>query len=181
MNTTVLSSTLLLTVLLAIGLIFFIKASVKDRTQVITLITEQPEESLLEQLQQYFSQRAYRVAAVDAAQHQVVYEGLVRPSLFLAIFLTLLAGTGILCLSLVLSLLLPNFRNVLPGLTILAPIAGIFYWQKAKRPEKVSFRIELTAEEIDKSQSLLTVIAHRDELMELQRVLGLKQVEVESA
>ena len=105
MDTTILSSTFLLTLLLAVGLFFFIRASVKDRTQQVQLIASEPEESLLARLQHYFEQRAYRVADVDAATRQVIFQGFVRPSWFLAIFLTVLAACGILCLSLVLSFL----------------------------------------------------------------------------
>jgi len=114
-NTAVLSSTFLLTLLLAVGLLFFIRASVKDRIQQVQLIAEEPEESLLSRLQQYFDQRAYRVAAVDAATNQVIFQGFVRPSWFLAIFLTVLAACGILCLSLVLSMLYPTFASFFSG------------------------------------------------------------------
>ncbi len=68
MNTAVLPSTFVLTLLLAVGLFFFIKASVKDRTEQVKLSSDSAQESLLTQLQQYFSDRAYRVAAVDANQ-----------------------------------------------------------------------------------------------------------------
>ncbi|MEQ8754914.1 MAG: cofactor assembly of complex C subunit B, partial [Coleofasciculus sp. G1-WW12-02] len=43
MSTPILSSTFLLTLLLAVGLFFFIRASVKDRTQKVQLIAQEPE------------------------------------------------------------------------------------------------------------------------------------------
>lgn len=174
MNTTILSSTLLLTILLAIGLFFFIRASVKDRTQQVQLISTEPEESLLTQLQQYFDQRAYQVAAVDAATNQVTFQGFVRPSWFLAIFLTLLAACGILCLSLVLSILYPTLTSVFMGLVLLAPIAGVFYWKKAGRIEQVFLKVEALPTQDTIPQNLITVTAHRDELQELQQALKLK-------
>lgn len=174
MTTTILSSTFLLTLLLAVGLFFFIRASVKDRTQQVKLITQEPEESLLMRLQQYFDQRAYRIAAVDAANNQVIFQGIVRPSLFLAIFLTGLAAVGILCLSLVLSFLYPTFTNVFLGLVLLAPAAGIFYWKKAERSEQVSLKVDTVLTQGTGTQSLITVTAHRDELQELQQALKLK-------
>ena len=174
MNTTILASTFLLTLLLAVGLFFFIRASVKDRTQQVKLIAEEPEESLLNQLQQYFDQRAYRVAAVDAATNQVIFQGVVRPSWFLAIFLTVLAALGILCLSLVLSLLYPTLTSVFLGLVILAPAAGVFYWKKAERTEQVSLKVETLPTQESNKQSLITVTAHRDELLTLQQALKLK-------
>lgn len=173
-NTTILSSTFLLTLLLAVGLFFFIRASVKDRTQQVKLIAEEPEESLLTRLQQYFDQRAYRVAAVEAATNQVIFQGFVRPSLLLAIFLTLLAACGILCLSLVFSYVYPMLTSVFLGLVLLAPAAGVFYWKKAGRSEQVVLKIEALPNQSTGTQSLITVTAHRDELLELQRVLRLK-------
>lgn len=178
MQTSVLVSTALLTALLSVGLFFFIRASAKDRTEVTKLLAEQQGEPLLERLQQYFSERAYRLQSVDATTNQVVYEGTVRPSLFLAIFLTLLAAVGILCLALVLSLLFPSASQFLPALVILAPAAGVFYWHKAGRPEQVALQVEFLREQ-PSPQSLLTVTAHRDEVAELRQSLGLKLVEAE--
>lgn len=100
MNTATLPSLFVITLLLAVGLFFFIRASVKDRIEQVKLTAQESEESLLTLLQQYFEQRAYRVAAVDAAINQVTFQGFVQPSWFMAIFLTLLAACGTLCLSL---------------------------------------------------------------------------------
>jgi len=177
MDTAVLPSTLLLTVLLSIGLMFFIRASTKDRTETVKLVSEQAEASLMPQIQQYFAQRSYQVAAIDPVQNQVTFEGLVRPSWFLAVFLTLLAAAGILCLSLVLSLLFPSSGQVFLGLLLLAPVAGVFYWQGAARPEKVSLKLETINSEQQSSGSKITVIAHRDELHELQKALELTKSE----
>lgn len=176
MDIPVLSSTVLLTLLLSVGLFFFIRASTKDRIQVVKLVTEQPEESLLEQLQTYFTERAYRIAAVDSTANQVTFEGFVRPSIFLAVFLTLLAAVGLLCLALVLALLFPDWANILPVLAVFSPIAGIFYWRKSARPEQVRLQVAKLQSQ-DESMQLLTVTAHRDELAELQRSLNLKPLE----
>lgn len=176
MNTAILSSTFLLTLLLAVGLFFFIRASVKDRIQQVQLIAEEPEESLLTRLQYYFDQRAYRVAAVDAATNQIIFQGFVRPSWFLAIFLTVLAACGILCLSLVLSMLYPSFGTVFLGLVLLAPGAGVFYWKKAGRSEQVFLKVEAVPTQESGIRSLITVTAHRDELAELQQALKLKSL-----
>ncbi|MBD2462824.1 cofactor assembly of complex C subunit B [Oscillatoria sp. FACHB-1407] len=183
MVTPVLSSTALLTVLLAIGLMFFIRASTKDRIQVSKLVSDQPETSLLEQLERYFKERAYRIAAVDAAQNQITFEGLVRPSVFLAIFLTVLAAIGILCLSLVLSFLVPGGGNWFLLLVLLAPAAGVFYWKKSARPEQVRLQVETiqnlspTGAMQSASQRLITVIGHRDELAELEQSLKLQPLD----
>lgn len=177
MNIPVLPSTFLLTLLLMIGLLFFIRASVKDRTQTAKFVSDLPEESLAGQLQQYFSQRSYRVMDVDAEQNQIAFEGIVRPSLFLAIFLTALFAIGTLCLSLVASILVPDYATA-PFLSVLfSPLAGVFYWRRAKRPEKVVLRVESEQADNQVGKSVITVIAHRDELAELQKTLTLKSAE----
>ncbi len=174
MITSVIPSTFFLTILMTIGLVFFIKASVKDRTQVLKLTSDQSEVSLLTQLRQYFDQRAYRVTSLDAAQNEVTFEGRVRPSLFMAGFLVSMAATGALCLVLMLSYLLPDQSKLWLSLLLLSPLAGVFYWQGAGRSEQVSLKIESVPDAA--SKSLITVTAHRDELAALQRVLGLKTV-----
>ena len=171
MQIPVLTSTALLTALLAVGLMFFIRASTKDRIEVSKFLAEQQGEPLLERLQQYFIGRSYRLAAVKAAENQVIYEGMVRPSWFMASFLSLLAAVGIGCLSLVVSMLFPGSARLLPLLIILAPLAGWFYWQKSARPERVALQVEFLA---GAAQSLVTVTGHRDELAELKQSLGLK-------
>jgi hypothetical protein len=174
MSTPVLTSTFFLVLLLLIGLFFFIRASVKDRTQQVGLVSSQPEADLLTLFQQYFTQRAYRVVSVDPDQKQVQFEGFVRPSVFLAAFLTVLAAVGVLCLALVLSLLLPRFSAILLSLVFLSPLAGIFYWRNAARPEQVLLTVETIGESPTDGQTKVRISAHRDEIAELKRNLQLE-------
>lgn len=173
----VIPSTFVLTLLLAVGLFFFVRASVKDRTEQEQLIAEQDPEPLLTQIQQYFGSRAYRVAALNQAENQITFEGLVRPSWFLAIFLTLLTAVGLLCLGLVLSMTVANQGELFWGLVLLSPLAGLFYWQRAKRPEKVSLKLEAVLNPGQERHSLITVTAHRDELATFKQALRLKPCE----
>ncbi len=186
MENSILNSVFLLTLLLLVGLFFFIRASTKDRIEVLQLVSDQPQELVLEQVRQHFAERAYRVAAVDAAQQMVRWEGMVRPSWFLAIFLSGLAGVGSLCLALVLGMLLPAEANLFWGLVLVAPLAGVFYWRGAGRAESVVLQVKpalkaatgLNAEGAERVQELdqeletmVTVTAHRDELAVLKRSL----------
>ena len=175
MDTAILPSTFLLTLLLSVGLFFFIRASTKERTQTAQLISEEDEATLMPQLKEYFRSRSYRVAAVDREQNQVTFEGFVKPSWFLAVFLTLLAFAGLVCLSLVLSILFPSLRTFFLGLVLLSPMSGIYYWKKAGRLEKVLLKLE-TIPNQQHSSSKITVTAHRDELIELQKALQLKPI-----
>ncbi|MEL7038345.1 MAG: cofactor assembly of complex C subunit B [Cyanobacteria bacterium J06592_8] len=177
MTVPVLPSTFVLTALLGIGLFFFIKASVKDRIQQERLIAQQEAKSLFTQLQAYFSSRAYQVVQTNPAENQITYEGFVRPSWFLAIFLTLLAAVGFLCLALVLSMLVDNHGEWFLGLVILSPLTGLFYWQRAKRMEQVSLKLETTTDSSSQPQSIILVRGHRDELATLKQSLGLKPLD----
>jgi hypothetical protein len=83
-----------------VGLFFFIRASVKDRTQEIRLVSEQAEISTMTQLQQYLQERSYRVVKVDTDHNQITFEGC-PTKYFSSPFLTMLAAVGSLCLALV--------------------------------------------------------------------------------
>ncbi|PAX52948.1 cofactor assembly of complex C subunit B [Brunnivagina elsteri] len=176
MDNTILPSTLLLNLLLIIGQVFFIRASTKDRIEKAQLISTQEEAILLPRLKEYFQSRFYRVAEVDTEQNQVTFEGFVRPSLFLAAFLTLLASVGTLCLALVLSQLFPSYGFIFLGLLLLSPLSGLFYWKKAGRLEKVLLKVEPTKSNQDFS-SRIVIVAHRDEINELQQALKLNLCE----
>ncbi|MBV6625182.1 MAG: cofactor assembly of complex C subunit B [Rivularia sp. (in: Bacteria)] len=172
MDTAILPSTLLLTLLMSVGLIFFIRASTKDRIETARLVSQLPEASLMPQLKEYFRARSYRVAAIDPQQNKVTMTGFVKPSWFLAIFLTILAAVGFMSLSLVLSLLFSSQSVLLYGIVLLSPISGVFYWNKAGRVENVS----LTVEDNDSEQNTeITVTAHRDEIISLEEALQLKR------
>jgi hypothetical protein len=173
MDTFVLSSTFLLTVLSAIGLIFFIRASVKERSTQVKLIAEHSEDVLLPELEQYFISRAYGLDTVNPSNQLVTFKGFVRPSWFLAIFLTILGACGLVCLGLILSFLNPSVGNWFLVLVLLAPLAGIFYWRRAGRVEYVSLKIETLASTTGKPQTLITVTGHRDELAVLQQSLSI--------
>ena len=175
MDYPVLSSTLLFTIFSLIGLAFFIKASVKDRTQQLATWVNDSDEQFLEQLKAHFTERAYRIVHVDPQQQAIDFEGHVQPSLFLAIFLSLLAALGLLCFALVLSILVPQANGLFFFLLWLAPLAGNFYWQKAGRDETIKVAVnnaqtsDAEIEEKAQAQNQLKVVitGHRDELRNL--------------
>jgi hypothetical protein len=176
MDSTVTQSTFLLTLLLSVGLFFFIRASSKDRIEMMRLGSKQNEDTLMTSLKEYFRSRAYRVLAVDTAKNQVTFEGFVSPSWFLAIFLTILAAVGLGCLALVLSMLVPDFGQFFLVIILFSPLSGLLYWKKSGRLEKVSLKMENIPSGQNFS-STITVTAHRDELAELQRALQLKTLD----
>ena len=156
-----------------IGLFFFIRASVKDRTKQIQLVPAESEDILLKKLQEYFEARAYQLTSVDPQNKRIAFKGFVKPSLFLAILLSLLAVVGLSCLALVLFLLFPSLSNLFWLLILIAPLAGVFYWRKAGRWEKILLQVTSAAD----SPNLVTVTAHRDELIQLQENLPVQTVD----
>jgi Cofactor assembly of complex C subunit B len=169
--TPVLTSTLILTLLLAVGLFFFIRASTKDRIEQMVLETSDLEEVLLPRLQSYFTDRAYRVTAVDRDTDIITFEGLVRPSVFLASLLTGLAAIGALCLALVLSMLFPTVGRLFLGLLLIAPLAGWFYWQGSSRTEQIRLKVE--SQDGQPVPTTIRISGHRDELAVFQETLQL--------
>jgi Flp pilus assembly protein TadB len=162
---------LILTLLLCIGLFFFIKASVKERTEEMTFMTNSTEEELLPQLQAYFDRRAYQVTALDSQAQKITLQGTVQPSWFLAIFLSFLAALGLLCANLVFSTLWPDFPPILWTGVLFAPGAGLFYWKGAYRTEQVELQVQPLEQPTPTAQNLIAVKAHRDELAEFVKAL----------
>jgi hypothetical protein len=169
-NTALVSSSSL-TFLLAIGLMFFIKASVKDRIEKISFTINEPEKAFLAKLDRYLADRSYKLIDISDTTG-VTYEGLVAPSWFMAIFLTLLAAGGFLCLGLVLNYIF--ISNLFLTLAIFAPLAGLFYWKKSERLEQIIFVAE---EQVDGRMFSLT--GHRDELKILEQSLKIQSVEAD--
>lgn len=166
-------STLFLTLLMMIGLFFFIRASTKDRTETLTLPQATAPETTLKDLVHHFEARAYTIHTADGDLQQVSLRGLVRPSVFLAIFLTTLAAVGLVCFALVLASLFPAVGFSFLGLIVLAPAAGLYYWRRARREEQVTVRVEPpdSANSVESAASIATIVAHRDELIALQQTL----------
>lgn len=164
----VLSSTFFLTLLLFVGLWFFIRASVKARIEEMELTSDRAIDKLYNGIIQYFEQRAYRAIAQDQDASTVTLEGFVRPSVFMAVFLSTLAACGLFCLGLVLVYSLPTIGNWGLMVMLLAPGAGAFYWRKAGRVEQV--QVKITAQ--DAQQNLVWVEGHRDELAQFRQNFG---------
>ncbi len=176
-------STFVWTLLLLIGLFFFIRASAKDRIETAQLLSTQPESELRDRLREYFATRAYRVINRDADNDKVTLEGFVAPSKFLAGLLSALAGVGGLCLGLVISLAVPEAGYLPLGLVAIAPAAGFFYWKTSGRIEQVVLRVEMLdgetpiATEAGVATGRIIIKAHRDEVEALRLALELEDDE----
>jgi hypothetical protein len=159
-------STLVLTLLLLVGLFFFLRASVKDRTEEAQLAFASCAEVVSANLRRYLEGRAYRLVQEGDA---LIFCGTVAPSRFLALFLSVLALLGLVCLALVLSTLVPQSGWLLAVLPLASPAAGLFYWRRARRLEQVVAHIRNTD-----SGSVLRIQAHRDEILALKDSLTVR-------
>ena len=160
---------------MVIGLGFFIRASTKDRIEMMRFGAKQPAEALEPALMRYFQSRAFRLASeAEGLEPTIQAEtpeantlvGMVSPSLFLAVFLSVLAAIGFACFGLIMATLFPTWGKFLLGLVVLSPLAGVFYWRKSSRPETIIFRVDAEADRGFLSK--LTIKGHRDEIADLQ-------------
>lgn len=163
-----LASTLLLTVLLAIGLVFFLRASSKDRTTVVDVQSPRPALEVLEGLVAWLHERGWHPTAKDAQRQVLCFSGQVKASLALALLLSLLGSLGGGSLALVLHQLFPQAGWWVLGLALLGPLAGLVYWRRAARPENLELRLM----EEPSGGSALRLRAHRDELIAMEKELG---------
>jgi hypothetical protein len=160
-----LSSALIPTSLMAIGLAFFIRASVKERTEELELACVRSAVEIDRLAKDHLTGRTYRVAKTEDGT--TLFEGQVRPSLFLAIFLSLLAAIGFACVGLIVGTAFPSLGDMTIGIVMLSPLAGAYYWKKASKSERVVIAVQATGE----ATSSLTAIGHRDELNVLRQML----------
>ncbi len=169
------SSTLLLTLLLAIGLVFFLRAASKDRTTVIELHSSRPPIEVLDGISNWLEERGWRRSGGDADSQILRFSGRVLSSGSLAILLSIFGGLGSSCLGLVLRQLYPSLGWWPLLLVGLGPVAGLFYQRSAMRIEDLEMRLVSNS---DAQGSVLRVKAHRDELiaieLELSTCLDLK-------
>ena len=166
------SSILLLTILLAIGLVFFLRAASKDRTTVIDVFSPLPPLEVLNGLTVWLEERGWKRYGGDADRKVLRFNGSVSSSTGLAILLSILGGLGASCLGLVLSQLFPVLGYWPLLLSIVgAPIAGFLYRKRSKRIESLELKLISSGEEIG---SNIRIRAHRDELIAIELDLSKK-------
>ena len=164
------SSTLFLTILLTIGLVFFLRAASKDRTTVVDVQSPLPPLEVLKGVSFWLEERGWKRNGGDVEEKFLLFNGSVASSTFLAIFLSCLGGLGSASLGLVLIQLYPalSWWPLLLA-AIGAPLAGSIYRVKSKREE--SLEVKLLSSDIS-DISILRIKAHRDELIAIQLELS---------
>lgn len=166
-------STLLLTLLLATGLVFFLRAASKDRTTVVDVRSSRPPLEVLSGLSGWLEQRGWQAVpqASDPQRRHLLFRARVASSPALASLLSLLGAAGAACLGLVLRQLLPVLGWWPLLLALLGPLAGWIYQRRAERAEVLELRL---ISHDSATGSELRLRAHRDELIALQQEMGSK-------
>jgi hypothetical protein len=162
-------STLLLTLLLAIGLLFFLRAASKDRTTVVDVRSPRPAPEVLDGLCGWLTSRGWRTEGGEPERRLLRFRGQVRASGALTVLLSLLGGLGAACLGLVVRQVLPQLGWWPLTLAVLGPLAGLLYRRRAERAETLELRL-LSPD--DESGSIVRLRAHRDELISIEQELG---------
>ena len=165
-----LNSIFLLTILLAIGLFFFLRASSKDRTTIVEITSSQKPVEVLNIMYEWLQLRGWKQTGGDFDQRILIFKGQVVSSKLLAIFLSLLGGFGSCALGLVIIQIYPflGWWPILLGL-IGGPLSGIIYTRKSAREEK--FELRLISNNDNPDKTLMRLRAHRDELISLENAL----------
>ena len=166
-----LNSTLLLTILLAIGLFFFLRASSKDRTTVIEITSLRQPIEVLNVMYEWLNLRGWKQIGGDFDQRILIFQGQVVSSKLLAIFLGILGGFGSCALGLVIIQIYPilGWWPIFLGL-IGGPASGIVYLRKSAREEK--FELRLISKDENEKITFIRLRAHRDELISLENELS---------
>ncbi len=162
-------STLLLTVLLAIGLVFFLRAASKDRTTVVDVSSPQAPIAVLDGLSSWLEDRGWIRDGGDVERQVLRFRGQVTSSTPLAVLLSVLAAIGGSCFGLVLRQLSPELSWWPLMLIGLGPVAGWIYRRRAARTETLELQL---LNESDVAGSQLRLRAHRDELIAIELELG---------
>ena len=164
-----LGSTLPLTLLLVVGLVFFLRAASKDRTTVVEIRSSKPPLEVLPALAEWLKGRGWVAEEANPERRLLKFSGQVEASGALALLLSVLGGVGAACLGLVLCQLLPSLAWWHLLLTLLGPLAGVVYRRRAARAETVELRL-ISHDEA--TGSALQMRAHRDELIALEQEMG---------
>ena len=164
------SSVLLLTILLAIGLVFFLRAASKDRTTVVDICSPLPPLEVLKGLTIWLEERGWKSDGGDADRQLLRFQGNVASSGALAVLLSIFGGLGSACLALVIRQLYP-FLEWWPLFLVFlgGPAAGFIYSRRAARIEGLEVRLLSSAET---QPSRLRIRAHRDELIAMELELA---------
>ncbi|XP_059669916.1 protein COFACTOR ASSEMBLY OF COMPLEX C SUBUNIT B CCB1, chloroplastic [Cornus florida] len=124
------------------GLWSLIKRSVKSKIVQKTFIREGEGKKVPNQLAgeilSFFTRNNFVV--LDRGE-TITFEGMMVPSQSQAAFLTFCTCVSLASVALVLTITVPDVGNNWFWLTILSPLAGLYYWKRASRKEQIKVKM----------------------------------------
>ncbi|KAK1413820.1 hypothetical protein QVD17_29556 [Tagetes erecta] len=131
------------------GLWSLIKRSVKSKVVKKTFVQQQEEGTLIDnkspnqvagEILSFFTRNNFSV--VDTGD-TITFEGVMVPSRGQAALLTFCTCISLASVALVLTITIPDLGNNWFAITILSPLAGLYYWKRASRKEQIKVRMML--------------------------------------
>lgn len=124
------------------GLWSLIKRSVRSKVVQKTFIGEgevnETPNQVAGEILSFFTLNSFSVT--DRGE-TILFEGMMAPSRGQAALLTFCTCISLASVALVLTMTFPDIGNNWFGLTILSPLAGVYYWTKASRKEQIKVRM----------------------------------------
>ncbi|GER33128.1 cofactor assembly of complex C [Striga asiatica] len=123
------------------GLWSLIKRSVKSKVVQKTFIGEGDKKAPSQVAGEVLSFFTRNNFAVSDRGETITFEGMMVPSRGQAALLTFCTCISLASVALVLTITYPDVGNNWFWLTILSPLAGVYYWSKASRKEQIKVRM----------------------------------------
>ncbi|KAG6383227.1 hypothetical protein SASPL_157034 [Salvia splendens] len=124
------------------GLWSLIKRSVKSKVVKKTLVREgegkKAPNQVAGEILSFFTRNNF---VVSDRGETIVFEGVMVPSRGQAALLTFCTCISLASVALVLTITYPDIGNNWFWLTILSPLAGVYYWKKASRKEQIQVKV----------------------------------------
>ncbi|KAK7380716.1 hypothetical protein VNO78_33231 [Psophocarpus tetragonolobus] len=123
------------------GLWSLIKRSVKSKIVQKTFIGEGEKKApnqVAGEILSFFTRNNF---AVTDRGETITFEGMMVPSRGQAALLTFCTCISLASVALVLTITVPDFGNNWFWITILSPLAGVYYWNRASRKEQIKVKI----------------------------------------
>ena len=117
----------------------------------------------------YFKSYNYRV---KEAGEVITFEGIYKADRGQAAAVTFYTFCGLACVALVLSTVLPDVGGYWYGLTLLSPLAAVYYFQRGERTEEV--RVKMVTADDDATVDIV-VEGDQEEIARMSKELGLTE------
>ncbi|XP_075483705.1 protein COFACTOR ASSEMBLY OF COMPLEX C SUBUNIT B CCB1, chloroplastic-like isoform X1 [Primulina tabacum] len=154
------------------GLWSLIKRSVKSKVVQKTFIEGEVKKApnqVAGEIFSFFTRNSFSVA--DRGDI-IVFEGMMAPSRGQAALLTFCTCISLASVALVLTITFPDIGNNWFWLTVLSPLAGVYYWTKASRKEQVKVKMMVAD---DGTLSEIIVQGDDQQVEQMRRALQLSE------